>query len=51
MKSPFPEDIAFVLRERKAGDEATVAGELLPQERALLVIRASAHHSAEPSEQ
>jgi len=41
MKSPFPEDIAFVLRERKAGDEDAVAGELLPQERALLAAEAS----------
>jgi 4'-phosphopantetheinyl transferase EntD len=41
MKSPLPEDVAFVLRERVAGDEAAVGGALLPEERALLAPEAS----------
>jgi len=47
MRSPFPPEIAFVLRERRAGDEAGLAAALTPAERELLAPGASPKRVAE----
>ncbi len=47
MRSPFPPEIAFVFRERTAGDEAGLAAALTPAERELLAPGASPKRVAE----
>ncbi len=47
MQSPFPADVAFVFRERRAGDEEGLAAALTPEERALLSSSATPKRVAE----
>jgi 4'-phosphopantetheinyl transferase EntD len=41
MRSPFPDDVAFALRQPLPADEQALAAELLPEERLLLSAEAS----------
>jgi 4'-phosphopantetheinyl transferase EntD len=41
MRSPFPDDVAFVVRESSPAEEEAIAAELLPDERMLLSADAS----------
>ena len=47
MRSPFPEDVAFVLRESVAEEEEALTAELLPEERMLLSADASPNRLAD----